>query len=73
MGWGWLGQVGMVLGWVDDGMGGWFRGSGGVGLWSGWWWGGWVIGWGWVVKSVVVLMVGAGLGGVLVGGGVGGV
>ena len=28
---------------------------------------------GWVVKLVVVLMVGAGLGGVLVGGGVGGV
>ena len=32
-----------------------------------------MIGWGWVVKFVVVLMVGAGVGGVLVRGGVGGV
>ena len=32
-----------------------------------------VVGWGWLVKLVVVLMVGAGLGGVLVRDGVGGV
>ena len=38
-----------------------------VGLWSGWWWGGWV------VKFIVVLMVGAGVGGVLVRVGMGGV
>ena len=41
----------------------WGGGGGGVRLWSGWWWGGWV------VKLVVVLMVGAGVGGVLVRGG----
>ena len=62
----------VVVGLVDDGVGwGWLGGGGGVWLWSGWWWGGLVIGWGRVVNLVVVLMVGAGLGSVLVGGGVG--
>ena len=69
-----LGGGWVVVGCVDGGVGV----GGGVRLWSGWWWGalwgwgGWVIGWGWVVKLVVVLMVGAGGGGVLMMGGVGG-